>query len=144
MSETAFATRRFSIAFNLGYPSGAGVRAGVSLLPELGIEARASTLILYQDYGLDLVYRPLASRYNVTPTLRAGMAARQNNLSSWGGPAWIPVPSTGAGVEWRAQGGFFLGGDLGIAVPITPGDGATLPTTAKVTPNVNFYLGGTF
>jgi hypothetical protein len=142
-SDTSFVRRPYYAAFNLGLPSGAGARVGVSIIPELGVEAHAGTALLWQDYGADLVVRPLARLYDVTPTIRLGMAAMQNNLSSWGGPAWLPVPSAAVGVEWRSRGGLVLGGDVGVSVPVTLATDYN-PTTAKVAPNVNLSIGYAF
>lgn len=142
-TDTSFVRRPYFVAANLGLPSGAGVRAGASIIPELGVEVHVGTALLFQDYGADLVVRPTARIANVTPTLRVGMAAMQNNLASLGGPAWLPTPSAGVGVEWRTNGGFLLGGDVGVSLPISSGP-TQAATTVKVAPNLNLSIGYAF
>jgi hypothetical protein len=118
MGETSFDTRRFSIGGDLGLRTGLGARIGYAVIPELTLEAHAGTAILWQNYGIDAVYRPLAGRFNLSPTLDVGFAVLQNNLGS----GITPMPSSHLGVEWQSAGGVRLGARAGAGLLITPGD----------------------
>jgi hypothetical protein len=141
--ESSFVARPYYIAANLGFPAGAGLRAGASIIPELGVDLHVGSILLLQDYGADLVVRPLARSHNWSPTVRIGMSALQSNLTALGGPAWLPMPSATVGVEWRTQGGFVLGGDIGGSLIINSQQ-QDLPTTAKLAPNFNLSIGYAF
>ena len=57
---SSFALRPFHVAVDAGFPTGIGLRVGASIIPQIGVELHAGTAVLFQDYGADLVYRPLA------------------------------------------------------------------------------------
>jgi hypothetical protein len=126
---------------NLGVPAGLGVRAGASFIPELGVEGHAGTAVFWNDYGVDLVYRPIARRYNVTPTLRVGLDVIQNTFEYSSLPRWLPTPTAAVGVEWRAPCGFMLAAQGGIGVRVEPEHNG-VPLGASIIPNVNRILNG--
>lgn len=144
MSEpSSFAARPFHVTGIVGFPSGVGVKAGGDFIPEIGLDARVSTSLLFQDYGVDVVFRPFASKSNIAPTAKLGMSVLQSNLTAFGGPSWLPMPSASVGFELRTKGGFVLGMDAGAAVPIRPGRGNGT-TAAVVIPSGSLSIGYAF
>jgi hypothetical protein len=125
---TPFRTRAFTIAADVGFPTGLGVRGSYSPIPELGIELHASTILLLQTYGADVTYRPLAGAFSVSPFVRVGVSALQSNMEAFGGPAWQPMGTAQLGVEWRTRGGFSLGGGIGAAVVAPDGHVGVIPS----------------
>jgi hypothetical protein len=122
---TSFRARPFSIGADVGFPTGAGVRAGYSPMPELGIEVHVGTLLLLNVFGADLSYRPLAGAFNVSPFVRLGINAVQSSL--FGGPAWQPMGAVQVGGEWRSNGGFSLSAGFGAALTSPGGRTSVIP-----------------
>lgn len=139
MSETSFATRRLYVGADLGLSTGLGARLGYSIVPELALEAHVGSAILWQNYGIDAVYRPLGRLFNITPTVDLGLSVLQNNLGS----GITPLPSTHLGVEWQSAGGVRLGARAGAGLLITPGD-ASRETAFDVKFDAMLHVGYAF
>ncbi len=125
---TPFASRPFVIGADLGFPTGLGGRASYSPIPQLGIEAHVGSILLFQTYGVDLTYRPLAGAFSVSPMVRVGVSAMQSNLAGvLGGPAWQPLGDAQVGVEWRTAGGFSLSAGVGGVLASPGGKTSVIP-----------------
>lgn len=123
-----FSARPVSVSFDLGFPTGAGVRASYSPIPELGLEAHVGSILLFQTYGADVTYRPLARAFSVSPMVRVGVSALQSNVTAaLGGPAWQPIGDAQVGVAWRARNGFDLSAGLGVTVAAPNGQATVIP-----------------
>jgi hypothetical protein len=139
-APTSFATRPLLVALTGGSEVGAGLRVGYAprLLPELGLEARVGGLPFEATYGGDLVVRPLARLYDLTPTARFGYTYSEQRSIFGGSVTPHSTVLAAAGLEWRAGFGLTLRGDVGVSARTSPNE------ATKVAPAFGLTVGYAF
>lgn len=123
-----------------------GVRAGALLppVPELGIEARAGSALLFQNLGVDLVYRPIASLFDFSPRVRVGIGGIHNTFKIYGGPSWLAELNANIGMEYRGRDGLLFAVDGGVSLLSKRLALDSAPPGLTVVPNLTLSFGYAF